>query len=362
MTRRQNTTTAEHRGLSAFPLLVMSVACLTWGSSATAEDCDSPCTVSRAGLPTFRLVNTVGGIPDWDLETSAFGVELARLSDSPNTGAFRVDHFAQSNTLVIGRFPGNVGIRTSVPEASLHIGSSFPSLRLDDTSFEGGRVDIVMSSNSLTIRGNDLQVGPPIAVIDTRSPLALRIDEMGNVGVGLFLPQAKLHVAGDARVEGNFSVGSRRTLKTAFSPVSSSEILARVTDLPVASWRYQSEGESTRHIGPFAEDFQRLFGIGDGETISVVDAQGVSFAAIQGLAQRLAEKEAEAERQLAEKDAQIAELAERLTRAIAAQNAELTARLAAIEKRMSLRERSSVERTAPAAAADPLAQPKVQGN
>ena len=357
VTRRQNTTTAEHRGLSAFLLLAISVACLTWGSSVTAEGCDSPCTVTRAGLPTFRLVNTVQGVPDWDLETSAFGVELVDVSDS--IGAFRVEHNADPNTLVIEEI-SRVGIRTTTPFRDLQINGSFPTIRLDDISSGSGRVDLRMSTHLFSLIGNATF---DIVSIDTRAPsTVLTIDESGRVGIGDRFPEARLDVSGDARVKGNFSVGSSRTLKTAFSPVSSSEILARVADLPVASWRYQSEDESTRHIGPFAEDFQRLFGIGDGETISVVDAQGVSFAAIQGLAQRLAEKEAEAKRQLAEKDAQIAELAERLTRALAAQNAELTARLAAIEERMALRERSSVERTALAAAAAPLAQPKAQGN
>ena len=109
----------------------------------------------------------------------------------------------------------------------------------------------------------------------------------------------------------------------------------------MASWRYKTEDESARHIGPFAEDFQRLFGLGDGETISMVDAQGVALAAIQGLQervaakeseldQRLAEKEADLARLRSEKDAQIADLTERLT----AQNTAFAARLATIEARV----------------------------
>lgn len=108
---------------------------------------------------------------------------------------------------------------------------------------------------------------------------------------------------------------------------TASEGRLKLADLPVASWRYKTEDEAERHIGPFAEDFQRLFGLGDGETISIVDAQGVAFAAIQGLEQRLAEKEVELDRLRSEKDAQIADLTERLT----AQSTELAARLAAIE-------------------------------
>ncbi|HUG74501.1 MAG TPA: tail fiber domain-containing protein, partial [Acidimicrobiia bacterium] len=143
-------------------------------------------------------------------------------------------------------------------------------------------------------------------------------------------PAAKLDVRGDARVEGNVSLGSSRTLKADFDAVDPAEVLANLADLPVASWRYKTEDETARHIGPFAEDFQRLFGVGDSNTISVVDAQGVALAAIQGLQERVAAKESELEQRLAEKETEL----ERLRRERDAQIAELTARLAALEDRL----------------------------
>ena len=60
------------------------------------------------------------------------------------------------------------------------------------------------------------------------------------------------------------------------------EILAGVSRLPVSRWRF-TEGPDREHIGPMAEDFQEVFGIGDGTHISVTDAQGIALAAIQGL-------------------------------------------------------------------------------
>ena len=333
MTRKRAVTTVRHR-LRAIPLLAVSVVCLTWGSPAPAEDCGSPCTVTRNGLPTFRLVNTAG-VPDWDLETSAFGVELAPRSDSPNTGAFRVEHASHFNTLVIAD-SGRVGINTSVPAVPLQINGIGPEIRLVDTSIGSGSVDLRMADGHFQIQGNSgLNT---IVTIDTRAPFTAKIDEIGQFGIGTALPSAMLHVVGDARVDGdlrvrgNVALGSSRTLKTAFDAVDPTEVLAKLADLPVASWRYKTEDESTRHIGPFAEDFQRLFGLGDGATISIVDAQGVAFAAIQGLEQRLAEKEVELDRLRSEKDAQIADLTERSTTQIA----ELAARLAAIEARVQL--------------------------
>jgi hypothetical protein len=220
---------------------------------------------------------------------------------------------------------GLVGIGTTVPFADLHVSSTSPVIRFDDTTSGSGKADLYMTGNTFALIGNHPW---PLVSIDTRAPFtAFKIHESGRVGIGFLAPEALLHVGGNARVDGDFSVGSSRALKTDLRPVSALEILANIAVLPVASWRYRSEDETARHIGPFAEDFHELFGLGDGETISMVDAQGVAFAAIQGLEQRLAEKDMELHRLRSEKDAQIAELTERLT----AQNTAFAARLAAIE-------------------------------
>jgi hypothetical protein len=70
-------------------------------------------------------------------------------------------------------------------------------------------------------------------------------------------------------------------------------MLKRVAALPISSWVYKNDNQ-TRHIGPVAQDFKRLFGVGqDDKTISMVDADGVAFAAIQGLNLVVKEKEAQ---------------------------------------------------------------------
>jgi hypothetical protein len=93
---------------------------------------------------------------------------------------------------------------------------------------------------------------------------------------------------------GSWSTLSDRRAKTSFAPVQPKEVLAKVAALPVQSWRYRSEPESTRHVGPVAQDFHAAFGLGPGETtIDTVDADGVALAAIQGLNQKVEEQAAE---------------------------------------------------------------------
>ena len=67
-----------------------------------------------------------------------------------------------------------------------------------------------------------------------------------------------------------------------------------VDRLDIGKWRYRPEmglGDEN-HLGPYAEQFREVFGIGDGVTINAVDAIGICLKAIQELSARLAVLEA----------------------------------------------------------------------
>ena len=316
----------EHPTLRTFPRLVVG-ACLLWPSPASAGECGDPCTVTGT-VPDIHLVDTSSSTTsdDWEIRTEDGLLRMGRLAGNQQLFTLEID--APTNTLHVDS-SGRIGINTTVPVATLQIDSTLPEIRLDDTSSGGGLVDLLMFGNKFSVQGNGGTFG--IMHIDTRAPFtAVLIDENGRVGLGKTAPQASLHVGGDARIDGDVALGSSRSLKTAFNAIDPAEVLAKLTDLPIASWRYKAEDESARHIGPVAEDFQRLFDVGDGETISMVDAQGVALAAIQGLQERVAAKESELDQRLAEKEAELA----RLRREKDAQIAELTARLAALEDRL----------------------------
>ena len=92
---------------------------------------------------------------------------------------------------------------------------------------------------------------------------------------------------------------SDREVKTDVTLVDSGEILRGVIDLPITSWSYRSES-GIRHVGPMAQDFHAAFGLGSSDRhIVTIDADGVAFAAIQGLNAKL-------EQQLTERDGLIA--------------------------------------------------------
>lgn len=89
---------------------------------------------------------------------------------------------------------------------------------------------------------------------------------------------------------------SDRNLKTDFAEIDPAQVLSRVVELPITTWRYRKDGAEVRHLGPMAQDFHAAFGLWDTDKmIFPLDASGVSFAAIQALNARLVAAEADNE-------------------------------------------------------------------
>lgn len=94
-------------------------------------------------------------------------------------------------------------------------------------------------------------------------------------------------------VNGTFVSASDRNAKEHFAPVDSREVLEKVVALPVSEWNYKADPTS-RHLGPMAQDFYAAFGVGpDDKHITTVDEGGVALAAIQGLNQKIQDRETE---------------------------------------------------------------------
>jgi hypothetical protein len=65
-------------------------------------------------------------------------------------------------------------------------------------------------------------------------------------------------------------------------------VLEAFDDIPVEAWRYkEGEGDGGEHVGTYAEDFQRATGLGDGKSINIVDAIGVTMGAVKELAEKV---------------------------------------------------------------------------
>jgi hypothetical protein len=80
-------------------------------------------------------------------------------------------------------------------------------------------------------------------------------------------------------------------LKKNYRKIDANEILERLLSIPVEKWEYLYPDRDTQgdHIGPYAEDFQMSFQVGDGKTINYMDAIGVLIASVQALSKRVEE-------------------------------------------------------------------------
>jgi hypothetical protein len=108
-------------------------------------------------------------------------------------------------------------------------------------------------------------------------------------------PAFEMDPAGNLSLTGTLTDGSSRSIKHDISAVDTRKVLDKVMELEIANWRYNST-PGALHLGPMAEDFAAAFNLGETDQgIATVDADGVALAAIQGLNQKLEQRDRELE-------------------------------------------------------------------
>jgi hypothetical protein len=234
-----------------------------------------------------RLRMNVSGFPSWEMDVSPGPTPLLE--------------FWNSTLRMVLDYNGKLGIGTASPDSPLTVSSGgfTPQMHLNQTT-SGAYAQL-----QLTVNGGNLW---SIGVEDTGST-------PGNLEFAItpFYPLMRIDRSGNVYSVGGFNGSSDRNLKENFRRVSPGEVLDKVAALPITRWNFKTDTD-TEHIGPMAQDFYAAFSVGpDDKHIATVDADGVAFAAIQGLNQKVEQKETE-----------IAELKRK--------NESLEQRLAALEK------------------------------
>ena len=145
-------------------------------------------------------------------------------------------------------------------EGSFVLAASWPSSG-DDTISTGGNEQFVIRADG------------GIYLTNTSEQAPYNPSRLINTSTGAYLGS-----------DGMWHDSSDRNLKENFEPVDGEELLEKIAALPVTSWNYKVESNDVKHIGPVAQDFYGILGIGsDEKTIAALDEAGVSLAAIQQL-------------------------------------------------------------------------------
>jgi hypothetical protein len=233
--------------------------------------------------------NTASGLYSTAIgdSTAASGhasIAMGRRAKALNDGAFvwadaqDADFASTASNQFLIRAQGGVGMNTSNPGGA--------------TLAVNGPVGI-FGSNVLElgfgVAGKEVSAGR----IGYQTFTAGALDIVGAGTTGLNNRKIKFWCEAGATFTGVITAPSDRKLKQDFQALDGRAVLDKVVALPVQSWAYTFD-PSKRHFGPVAQDFHAAFGLNgdDDTTIATIDADGVALAAIQGLNQKVEEKEA----------------------------------------------------------------------
>lgn len=161
-------------------------------------------------------------------------------------------------------------------------------LALQQQAINVGKGYAVNPATSMGLGNNAASSGFNGAMSGTR--------QASNINSGVLQGQQAAHnAAAGASAQATGSLFSGLGMLGGFALMSSSKddkakkrpargLLGAVEKMPVEEWTYrQGVADEGRHIGPYAEDFRAATGRGDGRSIPVVDAIGVTMGAVKEL-------------------------------------------------------------------------------
>ncbi|MEM1056347.1 MAG: tail fiber domain-containing protein [Bacteroidota bacterium] len=275
--------------------------------------------IADGDSPSMRLEQNGSsgfGSQTWDLagnETNFFIRDVTNGSALP----FRIRPGGPGNAIYIEN-NGNTGLYNTDPQANLDVNSTLrvrtsadiPLFTTEVTFQEDvlfdrdARVDLDLTvdrdffAKRFVLFEDNYSSGQNPFIVNDRNNSSDPNDD-----VELF----RVDADGNAFAGGAMVQTSDVNAKQDFLPVNSAQVLSAVREMPLTTWRYRTGNPEVRHLGPMAQDFYAAFGLGfDETTIASVDADGVALASIQALAAENDELRA----RLAALEALVAELAQ----------------------------------------------------
>jgi hypothetical protein len=262
------------------------VAIKTKGTGAEANrtvSVSSGTDVSTASL-ACDIDDDGDGVPESEISSVCLPVSSRMAIKTKGTGA--AHNRAASVTSSTDPFSGSVVCAADLDGdgvADRQVGSS-----VDDTTagiaIDESGVHVAMGTKKKggVVNGSIIVVNTTLRMVELDSDGDGYLDHSLGIGVDA---THRIDVAGGAYCDGsNWVNASDVNVKENFIDVDGAELLAKIARLPITQWNYKIGVDKAKHIGPTAQDFQAIFGVGsDGKSISTIDPAGIALAAIKEL-------------------------------------------------------------------------------
>ena len=243
--------------------------------------------------PAIRLEQSNAGgftAQTWDVAGNEANFFVRDVTGG-NRLSFRIRPGAPTSSIDIAA-SGNVGIGTASPTQPLHLRRTDGTAQLfvEEASSTSATRTVARFVNNGDVK---LSFGTSEGPVTDWETIA------GNGGyrvsvAGAATPQMTLAANGNLNITGALTQASSVTLKDNIRAVSPTALLATIAQLPIYTWNYKTSGPGEQHLGPTAEDFHRMFALGNNpKAIAPGDLAGVALGAIQALNQALSDKDQE---------------------------------------------------------------------
>ncbi|MDA9563776.1 tail fiber domain-containing protein, partial [Flavobacteriales bacterium] len=177
-----------------------------------------------------------------------------------------------SNTYLGHNAGGSIGLGQTTGSNCTFIGAHAGLSGTNNTNATAiGYRAVQPPSNTMTF-GNTSVIGWGFGVAPAAAN-AIQVGTNGTNGNG-----ARLTIGGV------WTNASDRNKKENITEIRGEEIINKLEQLSITRWNYIGESPSITHIGPMAQDFSRLFDVGDdNKSISTIDPSGIALVAVKEL-------------------------------------------------------------------------------
>lgn len=192
-----------------------------------------------------------------------------------------------TNVLFVDSVNGRVGIGTTQPSIKFHVNG-----QLRSSSFSSSGNGTVGLPSYRFLSDSNVGMFHPSSdnlAFTTGGVERIRIDNVGNVGIGISTPAVALDVAGDINASGAVTQGSSRAFKKEISYITDQEAVEALSGLTHVRFQYRDDAHGEERLGFIAEDVPEIVASRDRRHLNPMDLTAIFAKVLQRQQRTLAD-------------------------------------------------------------------------